>query len=131
MDPLELMREALEEAHKAADLNEVPVGAVIAKDGVIVGMAVETFSDQGFGGRIRLMVGLLPDGRIKDIEVIEHKETPGLGDKMDKTKLFINRIWVSGGPSQKRMSPGAKGRVDPILKRYSHIYVSLGERETK
>jgi len=37
MDPLELMREALEEARKAADRDEVPVGAVIAKDGVIVG----------------------------------------------------------------------------------------------
>ena len=32
------------------------------------------------------MVGLLPDGTINDISVLEHKETPGLGDKMDKKK---------------------------------------------
>ena len=32
------------------------------------------------------MVGLLPDGTINDISVLEHKETPGLGDKMDKEK---------------------------------------------
>jgi large subunit ribosomal protein L22 len=49
-------------------------------------------------------------------------------DKMQKEKLFIDRIWVSGGPVQKRMKAGSKGRADPILKRYSHIYVSLAER---
>jgi len=49
-------------------------------------------------------------------------------DKMQKEKLFINRIWVSGGSVQKRMKAGSKGRADPILKRYSHIYVNLSER---
>jgi electron transport complex protein RnfG len=28
------------------------------------------------------MVGIMPDGTIKDIEVVLHKETPGLGTKM-------------------------------------------------
>lgn len=46
-------------------------------------------------------------------------------EKLDKDKLLIDRIWVSGAPMQKRMKEGAKGRADPILKRYSHIYVSL------
>ena len=32
------------------------------------------------------MVGLLPDGTINNIAVLEHKETPGLGDKMQKKK---------------------------------------------
>lgn len=31
------MREALKEAHKAYEINEVPIGAVIVKDGEIVG----------------------------------------------------------------------------------------------
>lgn len=66
------------------------------------------------------------------LKVIKSAEANAVNNnKMSKDKLFINRIWVSGGPSLKRMSPGAKGRVDPILKRYSHIYVSLDERETK
>jgi len=66
------------------------------------------------------------------LKVVRSAEANAVNNnKMDKTKLFINRIWVSGGPSQKRMSPGAKGRVDPILKRYSHIYVSLDERQEK
>ena len=33
-----------------------------------------------------MLVGFLPDGTIKDIAVLENKETPGLGDKMLKSK---------------------------------------------
>jgi len=66
------------------------------------------------------------------LKVIKSAEANAVNNnKMNKDKLFINRIWVSGGPSLIRMSPGAKGRVDPILKRYSHIYVSLEERYQK
>jgi len=55
-------------------------------DGQLVGTAVSTFTNKGFGGNIRLMVGFLPDGTIYNISVLEHKETPGLGDKMQKSK---------------------------------------------
>lgn len=66
------------------------------------------------------------------LKVLKSAEANAVNNKkMQKDKLFINRIWVSGGPVQKRMSPGAKGRVDPILKRTSHIYISLDERTQK
>lgn len=52
------------------------------KNGASVGSAVETYTDKGFGGHISLMVGFKPDGSITNIEVLEHKETPGLGTKM-------------------------------------------------
>ncbi len=66
------------------------------------------------------------------LKVLRSAEANAVNNKkMQKDKLFINRIWVSGGPVQKRMSPGAKGRVDPILKRSSHIYISLDERAEK
>lgn len=52
----------------------------------LVGTAVKTFSDKGFAKRIYLMVGFLPDGTIQNIRVLEHGETPGLGDKMSKSK---------------------------------------------
>lgn len=51
-----------------------------------VGTAFKTFSDLGFSGRITIMVGFLPDGTIVDAKVLDHKETPGLGDKMEKEK---------------------------------------------
>jgi electron transport complex protein RnfG len=52
----------------------------------LVGIAVETFSNKGFGGQIKIMVGFLPDLTIYNTAVLEHKETPGLGDKMDISK---------------------------------------------
>ncbi len=51
-----------------------------------VGTAVETFTNLGFSGEIRVMVGFLPDGTINDVAVLEHEETPGLGDKMERKK---------------------------------------------
>lgn len=52
----------------------------------VVGVAVNTYTKKGFSGLIRLMVGFLPDGTINNTSVLEHKETPGLGDKMQKNK---------------------------------------------
>ncbi len=55
-------------------------------DGGLVGTAIESFTNQGFSGEIKIMVGFLPDGSIYDVAVLEHKETPGLGDKMERRK---------------------------------------------
>ncbi len=47
-----------------------------------VGYAVESNSKNGFGGEVRLMVGFDAEGTILNINVLEQKETPGLGTKM-------------------------------------------------
>lgn len=54
----------------------------LIKGGEPCGFAVETYTDKGFSGRFSLMVGFQTDGSISNIEVLEHKETPGLGTKM-------------------------------------------------
>ncbi len=51
-----------------------------------VGLAIDTFTMKGFSGLIRLMVGILPDGTIHNIVVLSANETPGLGDKIQKSK---------------------------------------------
>lgn len=56
------------------------------KAGKPVGNAVKTFSNNGFGGLIELMVGFDTSYSITGIAVISHKETPGLGDKMEASK---------------------------------------------
>lgn len=53
------------------------------KNGEPVGTAVKTYTNNGFGGKIWLMVGFNPDGTVANYSVLEHKETPGLGSKMD------------------------------------------------
>jgi electron transport complex protein RnfG len=56
------------------------------KDNELVGVAVNTWTNKGYSGRISAMVGFNPDGTIIDVVHLEHKETPGLGDKIDKSK---------------------------------------------
>ncbi len=56
------------------------------KEGKLVATAIEAYTKKGFGGKIKIMVGLLPDGTIYDMAVLDHKETPGLGDKIEKNK---------------------------------------------
>ncbi len=56
-----------------------------------VGTAIIGSTEKGFSGLIKIMVGFIPDGTIKNIVVLEHKETPGLGTKM-KDKKFINQF---------------------------------------
>lgn len=57
------------------------------KDDQLVGTAVQTFSDNGFGGRIVLMVGFDAAARIRNISVLNQTETPGLGNKMTAPKF--------------------------------------------
>lgn len=57
------------------------------KDSVLVGTAVKTFSTQGYGGMISIMVGFNPEGTIYNLSVLEQKETPGLGTKMVEPKF--------------------------------------------
>ena len=52
-------------------------------NGQLVGTAIKTFTNNGFGGLIELMIGFTPDGSIYNYSVLSHKETPGLGSKMD------------------------------------------------
>lgn len=56
-------------------------------NGQLVATAIQTYSDNGYSGRIILMVGLKPDGRIYNISVLDQKETPGLGTKMTEPKF--------------------------------------------
>ncbi|WP_430814746.1 RnfABCDGE type electron transport complex subunit G [Carboxylicivirga sp. RSCT41] len=52
------------------------------KGGELIGVAIESQTNKGFSGNIKIMVGLKPDGSIINYQVLEHKETPGLGTKM-------------------------------------------------
>lgn len=50
--------------------------------GSLVGVAVKSYSKNGFSGHIGIMVGIDTKGNITGYQVLEHKETPGLGSKM-------------------------------------------------
>ena len=54
--------------------------------GEVIGYAVESFSKNGFSGMVKVLVGFKADGTIHSSAVVAHAETPGLGDKMERTK---------------------------------------------
>ena len=51
------------------------------KDHNLIGSAVKV-KGMGFGGDIDLMIGIGPTGEILGVEILGHKETPGLGAKI-------------------------------------------------
>ncbi len=73
--------------------NDIASGAVSTPEGLTLypatfngspaGMAVETYSDNGFSGRFNIIVGFDAEGAVTGYRVLSHSETPGLGAKMD------------------------------------------------
>lgn len=59
----------------------------IAKnDDSISGYIVDSIAPDGYSGKIHLLTGITSDGSVHRVEVLEHHETPGLGDKIDRDK---------------------------------------------
>ncbi|EMR12779.1 electron transport complex protein RnfG [Methylophaga lonarensis MPL] len=58
-----------------ARLDETPVAAVL-----------NVVAPNGYSGSIHMLVGIYYDGTVSGVRVIAHKETPGLGDKIDERR---------------------------------------------
>ena len=56
------------------------------KDGATVVYVYPVSINTGYAGGIDLLVGVLQNGSISGVRVINHKETPGLGDYIDIKK---------------------------------------------
>lgn len=55
--------------------------------GNINSFAIKTYSDNGFAGRIEMIVGFFMDGSINNYVVTQSQETPGLGSKINDEKF--------------------------------------------
>jgi electron transport complex protein RnfG len=83
--------------------------------GELVGTAIKTYTDLGFSGRIWIMVGFNPEGKINNTAVLEHKETPGLGDKMDISKAKWSEQFRDQDPASYKLTVTKDGGdVDAI-----------------
>lgn len=49
--------------------------------------------------------------------------------QLEQDKLFVKEIYVGEGRTLKRMQPRSQGRGFAILKRTSHIYITVAEKE--
>lgn len=56
------------------------------KQGQAQSYAIEAIAPDGYSGEIKLMVGVEIDGTLSGVRVLNHNETPGLGDKIELKK---------------------------------------------
>lgn len=64
---------------------ETTVYRVFADGQPIAAVFVVSARD-GYAGPIRLLVGLTAEGAVNRVRVLEHRETPGLGDRIESSK---------------------------------------------
>jgi electron transport complex protein RnfG len=66
--------------------NEVAIiYRVFAEDKPVAALFVVSARD-GYSGAIRILVGVDFDGTVTGIRILQHRETPGLGDKIDSSR---------------------------------------------
>ncbi|MCL2063870.1 MAG: RnfABCDGE type electron transport complex subunit G [Candidatus Cloacimonetes bacterium] len=87
-------RTVFPEARDFIEVDNVSMTFYVALDSEneLLGYVLETVGI-GYNGNIRAMVGINQDLSIKRVAILEHEETPGLGDKItrnDFLNLFMN-----------------------------------------
>jgi len=66
---------------------------------------LQAIAPDGYSGAIHLLVGIHADGRVAGVRVIGHRETPGLGDKIELAKS----PWIRSFEGKSLSSPEAEG----------------------
>lgn len=56
------------------------------KGGNPAGLVLTTIAPNGYTGNIYMLMGIMADNRVAGVRVLKHKETPGLGDKIELHK---------------------------------------------
>jgi len=81
------------------------------KESHVVGYAFDV-AGKGFGGTMRLMVGVDDGGRINGVKVLSHAETPGLGAKMEED-WFTGQFKGYSDPGKLKIKKDG-GKLDQI-----------------
>ncbi len=58
----------------------------VTRDGAQVATVIESENARGYVGPIRLLIAIDLDGQIIGVRVAAHRETPGLGDKIEASR---------------------------------------------
>lgn len=81
------------------------------KESDVVGYAFDV-KGKGFGGTMRLMVGVDNNNRINGVKVLNHVETPGLGAKMEE-EWFTDQFKGYSDPGKLKIKKDG-GELDQI-----------------
>ena len=78
---------------------------IAKKSGNVTAVSFKFIAPDGYSGAINMIMGLDRDGNILGVRVLSHKETPGLGDKIEAAKSnwilsFVGRSLDNLAPAQ-------------------------------
>ena len=72
--------------------NKTKINAYLAKkNNILQAVLIESIAPDGYSGEINILTAIRSDGEIIGTRIIDHKETPGLGDYIDQKKSS----WIS------------------------------------
>ncbi len=88
-----------------AALNEqtsdaIQTAYIARKAGKVIAIAMTNTAPDGYNGDIDLIVAVSIDGKVSGVRVLNHKETPGLGDKVELRKSN----WITSFTGKKILS---------------------------
>jgi electron transport complex protein RnfG len=97
-----LTKEKISEAEKTKEMNALSAifsnsriykqdGYYEAREGGILAGYASIVEGSGYGGTIKIAVGIYPNGTVKGVRVISHSETPGIGSKATE-KDFLKQF---------------------------------------
>ncbi len=78
-------RIVMEPPHDLPGSGPAIIYRVYAAEEPVAALFVVTARD-GFSGPIRVLLGINIDGTVTGLRILEHRETPGLGDKIDSAR---------------------------------------------
>ena len=71
----------------------------------VTAVVLEAIAPDGYSGAIHLLVGIDVDGNLTGVRVTAHRETPGLGDYIDRQKS----PWIEQFAGRHLLDPGPRG----------------------
>ena len=75
--------------------NDTAIVYRVFAEGAPVAALFAVTARDGYAGPIRVLVGVGIDGTVTGVRIVEHRETPGLGDRIDQS----DRDWSMRSPS--------------------------------
>lgn len=86
--------------------SKAPQTAYIAlKDGQPSAIILRATAPDGYSGAIHLLIGIQANGQLAGVRVLSHKETPGLGDKIELAKS----AWIRSFDGKSLSNPSEEG----------------------
>lgn len=74
-------------------------------DGEPAAVILQANAPDGYSGTISLLIGIMADGTLSGVRVIQHKETPGLGDAIELAKS----AWITTFNGKSLTNPSERG----------------------